>query len=96
MLWHLCACMKRAVRVGLRSVEESTVAAARMLDWDGIRGLLTRCGRVGSRAADRLGSGLDGTRVAWHVVCVLVACPRAKRLGGRGYVRMYVRLEGRG
>ena len=74
--------MKSAV-----GVEESTGAAARMLDWDGIRGLLTRCGRVGSwpAATARVWVGWH-TRVAWHVVCVLVACPRVKRLGGRGYV----------
>ena len=32
VLWHLWACMNRAVGVGLRCVEKSTVAAARMLD----------------------------------------------------------------
>ena len=85
-LWHLGMCMKSAV-----GVEESTGAAARMLDWDGIRGLLTRCGRVGSWPAATAGVWVGWhTRVAWHVVCVLVACPRVKRLGG------YVRLGGRG
>ena len=60
--------MKRAVRVGVRSVEDSTVAAARMLDWDGIRGLLTRCGCVGSYVPlIGWGLGVRGRRVAWHV-----------------------------
>ena len=54
------ACMKRAVGVGLRSVEESTMAAGRMLDWDGIRGLLTRCGCVGSACMGLLVCGLMG------------------------------------
>ena len=68
-----CECMKRGlwerVGAGLRSVEESTVAAARMLDWDGIRGLLTRCGCAGSCGPlIAWGLGVRGTRVAWHVV----------------------------
>ena len=62
--------MKRALGVGLRSVEESTMASARMLDWD-TRAAVLQTRTSGVRAHGpliRLGSEVRGTRVAWHVV----------------------------
>ena len=59
------------------------------------RGMYGRPEQVGARSRENQRVRRTPSR-RQHVVCVLVACPRAKRLGGRGYVRMYVRLEGRG
>ena len=59
------------------------MAAARMLDWIG-----------------GLGSGdawqTCGLARGVSVLALVVACPQAKRLGGRGYVRLGGRGSGRG
>ena len=79
VLWHLGM---HEEGCGLRSVEESTVAAARMLDWDGIRGLLTRCGCVGSWAP-LIGCGVWGCVAhVWLGTCVSVGAQCVPASGG--------------